>query len=184
MRVKVLFLVVTTAVCLVAPPVAAPATSEEAPRSAALVQQLVAAMETLKLDAIAAPDPQAAGRVVAALSFPGVQLLVMSAEHQSLPYLKGQIAKREYREVYEELHRGVPASRLFFHDMGCDGLGQGDSVDIFYEGPTQRTLFDGNWIAQSLTETGYAEKLKEAEAKYVHALTVLLDAARRQMTTP
>lgn len=184
MRVKVLFLVVTTAVCLVAPPVAAPATSEEAPRSAALVQQLVAAMETLKLDAIAAPDPQAPGRVVAALSFPGVQLLVMSAEHQSLPYLKWQIAKREYREVYEELHRGVPASRLFFHDMGCDGLGQGDSVDIFYEGPSQRTLFDGNWIGQSLTETGYAEKLKEAEAKYVHALTVLLDAARRQMTTP
>ena len=47
-----------------------------------------------------------------------------------------------------------------------------------------RTLLDGNWEAQSLTEAAYAEKRNAAEEKYVHALTVLLDAARKLMTEP
>ena len=183
MRLKVLF-VLTTALCLAAPPLAGSATSQEAPQSAALVKQFVAAMQTLRLDAIAAPDPADPDRVVAALVYPGVQLLVASAAHESLPFLKTEIAARHYRDVYEDLQRGVPESRIFFHDMGCDGLGQGDNVDIFYEGANGRTLFDGNWEAQSLSEAAYAEKRKSAEEKYVHALTVLLDAARKMMTQP
>jgi hypothetical protein len=183
MRVKAL-LVLITAICVVAPPLAGPAASQEAPQSAALVKQLVAAMQTLRLDAIAAPDPADPDRVVAALVYPGVQLLVASAAHESLPFLKTEIAARHYREVYEDLQRGVPASRVFFHDMGCDGLVEGENVDIFYEGADGRTLFDGNWDAQSMSEAAYAEKRKSAEEKYVHALTVLLDAARKMMTRP
>jgi hypothetical protein len=184
MRVKAPFLVLTTAFCLAAPPLAGQTMSPDAPRSAALVKQLVAAMQTLRLDAIATPDPADPDRVVAALAYPGVQLLVASAAHESLPYLKMQITKRQYRDVYEELQRGVPASRLFFHDMGCDGLGNADNIDIVYEGSSGRTLLDGNWEAQSLTEAAYAEKRNAAEEKYVHALTVLLDAARKLMTEP
>ena len=47
----------------------------------------------------------------------------------------------------------MPEGRLFFHDMGCDGFVRNDSIDIFYEGSTAQTLLDGDWAAQSLTET-------------------------------
>jgi hypothetical protein len=202
MRVKALFPVVATAFCLAAStasaqtvplvgePVPLPgvpglsAAPAAIPESSTLVKQLVTAMSALKLEAIAAKDPADPSRIIAALAFPDVQLLVMSSQHKSLDYLHLQLGKREFREVYRALQQGVPASRIFFHDIGCDGLVSSDYVDIFYEGPTQRTIFDGHWEAQSLTEAEYLEKRKEAEEKYAHALSVLLDAVRRTTTNP
>ena len=161
-----------------------PAAPAEIPQSSILVKQLVTAMSALKLDAIAAKDPADPGRFVAALVFPGVQLLVISTRHQSLDYVTMQLGKREFRGVYDELQRGVPEGRLFFHDMGCDGFVRNDSIDIFYEGPTAQTLLDGDWAAQSLTETAYRAKRNAAEAQYAHALSVLLEAAKKMTTTP
>jgi hypothetical protein len=111
-------------------------------------------------------------------------MLVISSHHKSVDYVTMQLGKRDFREVYDALQQGVPESRLFFHDMGCDGFVRNDSIDIFYEGPTAQTLLDGDWAAQSLTETAYDAKRKAAEAQYAHALRVLLDAARKITTTP
>ena len=44
--------------------------------------------------------------------------------------------------------------------------------------PVTRTMFDGNFMAQSLTELEYAAKRRTAEEKYVHSLTVLLEAIK------
>jgi hypothetical protein len=202
MRVKALFLVLATAFCLAAStataqmvplvgePVGLPAMPVVAPapvvmpESSILVKQLVTVMSALKLEAIAAKDPADPGRIIAALAFPDVQLLVVSSKHNSIDYLNMQLGKKEFREVYQALQQGVPASRMFFHDIGCDGLVSNDYVDIFYEGPTQRTMFDGNWAAQSLTEAAYLDKQKEAEAKYAYALSVLLEAVKRTTTNP
>jgi hypothetical protein len=201
MRVKALFLVFAAAFCLAASPAAqtvplvgepmampavpvVSAVPADLPQSSILVKQLVTAMSALKLDAIAAKDPADPGRFVAALAFPGVQLLVISSRHQSLDYVNMQLGKRDFREVYDALQRGVPENRLFFHDMGCDGFVKNDSIDIFYEGPTQQTLLDGDWAAQSLTETAYDAKRKAAEAQYAHALSVLLEAVKKMTTTP
>jgi hypothetical protein len=202
MRVKALFLVLAAAFCLAAStaaaqtvplvgePVALPAVPAVSaapvvpPESSILVKQLVTAMSAVKLEAIAAKDPADPSRTIAALAFPGVQLLVISSRHKSVDYVNMQLGKKDFRGVYEALQQGVPESRIFFHDIGCDGLVSNDYVDIFYEGPTQQTMFDGNWEAQSLTETAYLEKRKEAEAKYAHALSVLLDAVKKMITTP
>jgi hypothetical protein len=201
MRVKALFLVIAAAFCLAASPAAqtvplvgepmplpavpvVSAAPAEMPQSSTLVKQLVTAMSAVKLDAIAAKDPADPGRFVAALVFPGVQVLVISSHHKSVDYVTMQLGKRDFREVYDALQQGVPESRLFFHDMGCDGFVRNDSIDIFYEGPTAQTLLDGDWAAQSLTETAYDAKRKAAEAQYAHALRVLLDAARKITTTP
>ena len=208
MRVKVLFLVIAAAFCLAAStpaaqtvplvgePMALPtvpavpagpvvaAAAAEIPQSSILVNQLVATMSALKLDVIAAKDPEDPGRFIAAMVFPGVQLLVVSSRHQSLDYVTAQLGKRDFREVYDALQRGVPEGRLFFHAMGCDGFVKNDSIDIFYEGPTAQTLLDGDWSAQSLTEAAYDAKRKAAEAKYAHALSVLLGAAKKFTTTP
>lgn len=182
MRIKALILASAMAFGLAQSLAAVPAPVDAPRTSADLARELVSVLTTLKLDAIAAPDPADPGRVVAALSFPGVQLLVMSARHKSFDYLSAKIAKRQFHDVYEALQTGVPETTLFFHDIGCDGFTPGENVDIFYEGPTARTMFDGNWDAQGLTEAEYAEKLKQAEQKYAHALTVLIEAAKKIST--
>ena len=184
MRIKALILASAMAFGLVQSLAAVPAAADTPRTSAELAKELVSVMTTLKLDAIAAKDPAEPSRIVAALAFPGVQLLVTSSQHKSFDYLVSQISKRKFREVYETLQNGEPEGRLFFHDMGCDGFTPGENVDIFYEGPTARTMFDGNWEAQGLTEPAYSEKLKQAEEKFAHALTVLLDAARKMATLP
>jgi hypothetical protein len=159
---------------------AAPAPGGAERSSPPLVKELVAALAARQLDAIAAPDPDEPGRFVAALVFPGVQMLLVSSRHDSAAALTAQIGKRQFRDVYVALQNGTPAGRLFIHDMGCDGLGSGvEDIDIVYEGAGQRTVFDGNWEGQSLTETAYEEKLERADEQYSHAVTVLLGAIRR-----
>lgn len=177
MRVKASLLAVAILTVALLP--AAPAFAGEATKSPALVKQLVSAMQARQLEAIATPDPAEPGRIVAALSFPGVQMLVMSTRHKAADALQAQIAKRQFRDVYEALQLGYPDGRVFFHDLGCDGFGNDDFVDIYYEGAKQKTMFDGNYMAQSLTEEAYAAKLKEADEKYAHALKVLIDAVKK-----
>jgi hypothetical protein len=179
MRGKFMLSAAIVAFCVTASMPAARASEDPEPKSASLAKQLVTAMAARQIEAMAAVDPAEPTRIIAALSFPGVQLLVMSSEHKSFDYLKLQIEKRQFREVYDALQFGPPASRLFFHDIGCDGFVTGEYVDLYYEGASKRTMFDGNYMAQSMTELEYAEKRKTAEEKYVHSLNVLLEAIKK-----
>lgn len=147
-------------------------------QSAQLVKQLVSAMTARQLDAIAAPDPEEPGRFLAALVFPDVQLLVVSSRHRATDYITQQIGKKQFREVYGMLQDGAASTRLTVHDMGCDGI-VGGNVDIFYEGATEKMMFDGKWAEQSLTEAAYLLKQKDADQKYTRLLTVLLDAVKK-----
>jgi len=145
-----------------------------------LVKQFVAAMAARQLDVIAVPDRNEPGRFIAALVFPDVQMLVISSRHASADALLKQIAAKRYRDVYLALHNGVPEGRLFFQDMGCDGVqDEAPDADIFYEGAAGRTIFDGNWQTQQLTPAAYAKKQEEADEYYSRALAQLLDAVRR-----
>lgn len=148
--------------------------------SPSVAKDLVSAMTARQMDAIAAPDPDEPGRFVAALVFPGVQMLVVTARYPSPERLQQMIARRQFREAYSELQEGTATNRLFFHDMGCDGLGtESDGADVLYEGSTAQTVFDGKWDAQSLTASAYAEKFKTADERYTRVLTVLLSAVKR-----
>ena len=148
--------------------------------SPALVRQLVSAMGARQLDAIAVPDREEPGRFLAALIFPDVQLLVVSARAASADVVAKHIAERRFRDAYLDLHRGPAAGSVFIHDMGCDGIQEeGDDADIFYEGPKDRTIFDGNWTAQAITKAEYLAKQEEADKRYSRALTLLLDGVRR-----
>lgn len=171
---------ILTAVCLSALVSGPTSAQSDAAKPADLAKRLVSAMSARQLDAIAATDPDEPGRFIAALAFPDVQLLVVSSRHRSVDYLKQQLAKRQFREVYGILQEGAEADRLFFHDMGCDGLQPaGETVDVVYEGSARQTRFDGKWEEQSLSEEAYAARLVKAEEKYGHALIVLLEAVNR-----
>lgn len=177
MRLKVLTGAATVAICLVALSSSAAAQPTQPATSPVLVKQLVTAMAARQIDTVATLDPAEAGRLLGALIV-GDQLMVISTRHKAAAYLEQQIGKREFREVYMSLQDGIADGRLFFHDLGCDGLVNGD-LDIFYEGARGRTLFDGNWVAQGLTEAEYAEKRRVAEEQYVKVLTALLDAVKK-----
>ena len=177
MRLRVLTGAATVAICLVALSTPAAAQESRPGTSPVVVKQLVAAMAARQIDTIAAVDPEEPGRLLGALVV-GDQLMVMSTRHKAAEYLELQIGKRQFREVYMSLQDGIAEGRLFFHDLGCDGFGTGD-LDIFYEGAKGRTLLDGNWMAQGLTEVEYTEKRRAAEEKYVRALSTLLEAVKK-----
>jgi hypothetical protein len=155
-------------------------------RSTPAAKQLASLMTERKLDSFAARDPQDADRFVAALLFPGVQLLLVSAQSPSAAALDALLASRNYREVYAALQQPASAaSRIFFIDMGCDGLQEdGGNVDVMYEGGTSQTLFDGNPDKQKLSRSAYAEKLARADEQYARLLTALVASINAPTTEP
>ncbi len=148
--------------------------------SAVLAKQLVAVMGSSGLDAIAARDPQDPTRAIAALAFPGSQLLVVSAPYPDTATLDAYLANHMYKDVYTVLQQpSMSKGKLFFQDMNCDGLQSGGdgSVDIMYEDGGTQTIFDGNWKRLKMSESAYEQKLKNADARYAHLLTTLVAAA-------
>ena len=140
--------------------------------SAAVAKELVQVLASRQLNAFAAKDPES-GRYIAALSFPDVQLLVVSASYPAPAVLDDAIARKDYQTVYAALQSPtLREGKLFFQDMGADGLrpdGDG-SVDVLYEQGTEQTLFDGKRKAR--------DKFTQADETYGRLLTVLLAQAK------
>ena len=161
--------------------VAAPARSEElqAP-SAGPVATFVKLMTDWGLDAIAAHDPQEPGRYVAALVYPGTELLVVSAMHPNPTALDELLSKHAYRDLYMALQTEVASKgRFFVEDMQADGLTAAPDrrapADIVYDNGA-KTIFDGNWTAQKMTQAEYEAKFGAANQRYVTMLTTLTTA--------
>lgn len=163
----------------------APGVAAQELRSAALAKELASAMTAAKLDAFALQDPEAPDRFIGIMLFPNVQLLMVSARHSSPDYVKWQIGEKQYKEVYAALQQsGVTEGRLFFQDLGADGLPLpgNDSVDVVYESGKQ-TLFDGNG-KDGGSKRDYEKKLREADAQYSRLLQLAIDALRQPPQPP
>ncbi|MEO8075515.1 MAG: hypothetical protein ABI818_04245 [Acidobacteriota bacterium] len=147
--------------------------------SSKAASELVALMKSRNLDAIAAPDPEQQDRFVAALLIPDVQLLVVGATTTAPAYLQSQLAQHLYRDAYSTLQSAaVLKTKLFFQDMGSDGLTEGGSLDIMYEHGTEQTVFDGDWKRQKISKAAYDKKLQKADADYAKMLQLLIEALR------
>lgn len=146
--------------------------------SPSLARQLATVMANSGLEAIAARDRTDPTRAIAALVFPGSQLLVVSAPYPDVASLEQLLANRQYRDVYSALQQpSITAGKVFFQDLGCDGLRTGDgAVDVMYEDGKTQTIFNGDWKSQRLTQTVYEQRLKNADARYAQLLTDLLSA--------
>ena len=144
-----------------------------------LARKLMSLMAERGLQSIATRDPAAPDRFVAAMAFPGVQLLVVAARHRTPMLVESQLAHNQFGEVYAELQSAAIAeSKLFFQDMGGDGLaGDPESVDVMYEQGTRQTLFDGDWKRMKMSKADYDRKLSEADERYTQLLTILVSAA-------
>ena len=156
---------------------AAPVTAQEG-KSVAIAKQLAAALDTAKLDSIAAKDPTNADTFVAALYFPGVQLLVVSAKYSVPQLLDARIQKKEFRDTYIDLSSAsVSQTKIFVQDSGADGMKaknqDGQAFDSYESGGKSLTL-DGDWKKQKLTEQDYMKAFSDADEHYSQMLTALL----------
>ena len=135
---------------------------------------LVALMKNQGVEVAAAPDPAEPGRFVAAMLIPDVQLLVVAAKSTAAEYLQAQIAQRQFSEVYATLNAtAVPDSKLFFQDMGCDGLTNDDGgIDVMYERGKDQTIFDGDWKRQKISKADYEARAAKADEDYSRILAV------------
>ena len=148
--------------------------------SPAVARQVVDLMTQSHIEAFAIQDPKKAGRFIASLLMPGVQLLVVSAEYPTPGELRAQIGRKNYRDVYAALHQPFSApTRFFLIDLGCDGLrAKSDTADVLYEKGKTQTVFNGDWKAQGLTKASYRTRVEDADRQY----TVMLDHLREALT--
>lgn len=145
------------------------------PESVALAKQLTSLLEQMKLDSVAARDTQADG-FVAALYFPG-QLMVVGARYSVPVLLNDRLAKKEFKEVYNDLNGApVAGSKCFVMDLGADGLrAKRDEgrLDTF-ESAGKTWAFDGDWKAQNMSEQEYGKAYGDAESRYCKMLQALI----------
>jgi hypothetical protein len=161
----------------------APGAFAQESKSAPLAKQLVAALEAGKLDSIAAQDPTAPDVFVAALYIQGSELLVVSAKYSAPQLLTDRLGKKEYRDTYIDLNSAsVPASKVLIQDSLGDGLksktGDNQPFDIYEDGG-KRTMFDGNWKNQKLSEQDYMKTFSAADDRYTQILTALLAQVKK-----
>lgn len=154
-------------------------------KSPELAKQLAQLLDQKKLDSIAAADKSNPGTYVAALYFPGTQLLVVSAKYTAPQLLDAKLAKKEYREVYIDLSSAsIPSSKLFVMDTLADGLvaKPGDTAADSVEKAGTQVTFDGKWKNAKMSEEEYMKVFAQDDADYARVLQMLIDALKTSGT--
>lgn len=171
----------SVALCVLATVAAGPAAAQE-PKSKVAAKALIEALDSAKLDSIAAVDPSEPGLFAAALYIPGTQLLVVSAKYSAPPLLIDKLTRRDYRDVYIDLNSAyVPDTKLFVMDQGVDGLvarpDDDRPADTWEQGTTQ-LAFDGKWKDAKMSEEEYMKAFTTADERYAQILALLAAQAK------
>lgn len=167
---------VALAVAVTCTPVAA---GQDVSKSAALAKQLTQLMDAKKLDSIAGADSQNLGTYVAALYYPGTELLVVSAKYAAPPLLNEKIGNKNYRDVYIDLNSAsVAGSKMLVEDLQADGLvarpSDNQPADN-YEMAGKSVVFNGDWKKAKMSEADYTKAFSQADEAYSRALEILIN---------
>jgi hypothetical protein len=151
--------------------------------SVAAAARLTSILDGRKADAFAAEHPEMPGRFVAALYYPGAQILAISAVFAVPELIRQRIGEGNHRQVYIDLSTSAEQQgRLFVEDLGPPGLRQmrddDQRFDVTWRDGTRRTTYDGNWKAQQLTAAEYRTRFTADDAEYADMLQVLAAAAQ------
>ena len=153
------------------------ATFAQDSKSAALATELTSLLDQMKLDSVAS---QYADQVVGALYIPGTQLLVVTGK--SSAHFDPMLKQKAYRDVYIDLN-GIPdTTKVFFSDLGANGLRfrrennqPFDSVDV--GGKT--ISFDGDWGKAKISEQEYTKTWQSYDDRYSQLLQALIAALKK-----
>lgn len=148
-----------------------------------LARQLTALLDKAKLDSIAARLQGTQDEFVAALYFPGSQLLVVSAKYAAPPLLNEKVLLKRYRDAYLDLSAATdPATRVIVEDLAANGLhakrANNEPFDFYTAGGTPRFAFDGQWKKRKLSEEEYMKTFATADAQYAKMLQSLIAEAK------
>ena len=173
---------VTTA-CLVTMALSAGRSVAQESKSEPLAKQLAQAMEKAQLTTFAARDDTGDGQYVAAMYFPGSQLLVVGARYSVPILIEQKLADKKYMDVYIDLNSAsVPESKVFVSDLLADGLHarpeEGQPFDTFEKVRAQWT-FNRDWDTRKITEETYMKEFAQADGEYTQMLQVLLAAMKK-----
>ena len=162
---------------------AVPSDAQES-KTIALTKELTAALDSAKLDSMAAREIGTEDGFVAALYYPGSQLLVIAATYTAPALLKERIILKQYKDVYLDLNAATaPASRRVIEDLKADGLyaersTPRDPFDFYTKGTSPRVPFDGDWKKRKISQEEYMKVFAEADAEYTRMLQSLLAEAK------
>jgi hypothetical protein len=167
-------------------PAASPA-AQDTSQSAAPAASVKGLLEKLKLEVIAARDPDAPGHYIAALYITDSQLLVVSAPYAVPAVMDKLIADGKFMDAYQSMHSvGSHQGHFFVVDLLADGLKRVceknepfDSVSIDGAPPIS---FDGKWEPQKLTEQEYNAQFSNDDARYARMLQVLATELAKKTT--
>jgi hypothetical protein len=157
----------------------APFAASQDSQTASLTKELTTLLDSNKLDAIAARFEAGDDAFVAALYYPGSQLLVISARYSAPALLREKILLKKYRDVYLDLNSATdPSTRVVIEDLQADGLrarrDDNDPFDFYTKGTNTRVPFDGEWKKRKVSESDYLKTFGEADAEYVRMLQALI----------
>jgi len=147
-------------------------------KSAAVAGELTKLLDSMKLDAVAAKF--GTDRFVAALYFPGSQLLVVGAKYSVPERLSFLIGEKQYRDAYADLSSASEQStKIFVMDLGANGLkfkrenGELDTVDT----SGGSVVFNGE--RGKLSEEDYRKAFTSNDEQYSSMLQALVAALKK-----
>ena len=161
-----------------------PAVSAQQSTSEAVARELTTLLDAGSRDSIAARAPDSDDEFIAALYFPGMQLLVISAKYAVPQLLDQRITKGEHRDVYLDLQSASePDTKFFVTDLNADGLkirrGSSEPFDRV-EQASSTVTFDNDWRrSQQMSEEEFNRTFAEADERYQQLLRVLVASAQR-----
>lgn len=158
---------------------------DQTSQSAAPAAALVKLLEAKGIQAVAAKDPDNAGRYVAALYVPGAELLVVSASYSAPAVLEQRLKAQQYQEVYVDL-QSASTDKFFIEDLQANGLQSaceaGQPFDtVSMKGADIR--LNGDWAGQQLTESAYKARFDAADKRYAKMLSALIARLQPPATT-
>ena len=136
------------------------AQSKSASKSAEAAAILAKQLEQAKLQYIATRDPAESGRFIAAVHFPGTNLMVISAKYGTPVLLNEKLLQRKFQDAYIDLNAASErSSRIFVEDLLANGFamakGKNQPFDAF-ESQGKRIVFDAELSVNAVSQGGMA----------------------------
>jgi hypothetical protein len=144
--------------------------------TAPLVKELTGLMGQQKLDTVAARLE--GDTFVAAVYFPGSELLAVCGKYTAPALLNEKILGRRYRDAYMDLSAAsVLESRIMIEDTKADGIRANpgkDTFDIVTRAGNAPVRLDGKWKDKKMTEEEYGKFFQDADSSYRKMLEALI----------
>lgn len=160
----------------------APATAlAQESRSATAAIELVKMFDSMKLDSYAVKGGSG-NEYVAALYFPGTQLLVVSAKFDSPFRADSLLQMKNYRDLYIELNSASqPQTKVFVADLSANGLRPKKDGSLFDTADVagKSYSFDGDWKKAKLTEDDYTKAYSTADEQYSQMIQALIGGLKK-----